>query len=157
MIGVLPVRITQRRGAQRAQIYFRVGSRMGTCGEVLVTFGLPSEWLWPWVLISDSSIRKNFSASIGGVPFLAFRSYDPTEPRFQAVFAGARKWFLRLDEWFRRDPLRETGSRDRWNCAPGPQDGQGKTAKLQVNFLSEAYGLTVILGYALAVARPIAI
>jgi hypothetical protein len=39
----------------------------------------------------------------------------------------------------------------------GPQDGQGKTAKLQGNFLSEAYEISVMLRDGSTVAWPIAI
>lgn len=41
-----------------------IGSRTGTWGELLMTLGLPSVWLRACVLISDSKIRKNFSASM---------------------------------------------------------------------------------------------
>src|SRR5579871_4916424 len=46
----------------RACGYFRSGRRTGTCGEVLITRGLPSAWFW--VLMSASRYRKNFSASM---------------------------------------------------------------------------------------------
>jgi hypothetical protein len=146
MIGALPVsdQLALRR-ASCAQTYFplRGGSWTGTCGEVLTTLGPPSAWVWPRVLISDSSIRKNFSASMAVSPSL--RAHDATGPGFQAVFQEAQKRFLRLDELFRRDSLRKTGSRDRWGWYLSAVAGQGKTAKIQDNILSEFYELTFIL------------
>ena len=61
--------------AAGARIYFSlwVGSLIAMCGEVLMTLGLPSEWVSPWVLISDSSIRKNFSASMAAPRSPVFR------------------------------------------------------------------------------------
>jgi hypothetical protein len=66
---------TAKRGRNRAApwwtgtsrvwlVYFPVslGSLIGTCGEELMTLGLPSKWAWP--RISDSKSRKNFSASM---------------------------------------------------------------------------------------------
>jgi hypothetical protein len=43
-----------------------LGSLIGTRGELLMTIGLPSAWVWQRVrvLISHSNIRKNFSASM---------------------------------------------------------------------------------------------
>ena len=79
-----------------SQIYFRLraGSWSGTCGEVLTTFGPPSAWVSPWVLISDSSIRKNFSASMAVSRSLVFRRCNATKPGFQAVFAEVQNGFF---------------------------------------------------------------
>jgi hypothetical protein len=84
------------------------------CGEVLTTLGLPSEWVWPWVLISDSKIRTNFSASMAASRSLVVRSRDAAELRFPAVFEDSLKWFRRPDEMFLRAPLRETRSHNRY-------------------------------------------
>ena len=119
-----------------------------------MTLGLPSAWVWPWVLISDSSIRKNFSASMAVSHSLVFRRCNATEPRFQAVFAevqnGFFAWMICFVAFLSAKPdhgIVRAGD-------PGQRTG-GLNPKLQGNLLSEAYGLTVILRPALTVAWPI--
>lgn len=69
-----------------AQIYLalRPGSSTGMCGEVLTTRVLPSRWVWPWALIRDSTIKRNFSASMAAVLFFG----SPITQRDAAYVSG---------------------------------------------------------------------
>ena len=121
---------------------------------MLTILGLPSEWVWPWVLISDSSIRKNFSASMAVPHSLHFdRAMMPNQGFGPSSSKRENGFFAWVNCFVASSPRnRITGSLS----GTRPTDGQGKTAKLQGNFLSEAYEITVILRNALTVARPIA-